>query len=282
MEIKTFIDLFSGMGGFHYALTKKGLDLKCVFASEIDKDARKTYSKNFKIDFEFNNDITKVESNKIPNHDLLCAGFPCQPFSQQGFKKGFNDDRSLFHFIHKIIKNKKPKIFILENVRHLLNHDNGKTFQVIKQSLEEDLNYQFHYKVLKASEYGLPQHRPRLIMVGFKNPVAFCFPRPLRLRKTMSDILNGPCNREIGYTLRVGGRCSGIGDRRNWDTYLLRNKKYVLTPRDGLRMMGFPVGFKMPVSNTQAMKQLGNGVAVNVINAVAKEAIKAWENQTKK
>ena len=286
-----FIDLFAGIGGFHLAL--KSLGMECVFTSEIDEFAKKTYAANFK-DKYLNNpnlfagDIWKVDFKKIPDFDILCAGFPCQPFSQAGQKKGFKDnkDGNLFFSIEEILRTKKPAVFFLENVRHLKNHDGGKTFKVIYKSLQ-NLNYTFDYKIIKASDFGLPQHRPRIYMVGFYKPLlkdmykelAFTFPREIPLKKTMSDIFNGKVfkkinskeERKIGFTLRVGGGRSPIDDRRNWDGYIVNNKIVRIKPSQGLQMMGFPKSFKMPVSENQAMKQLGNSVAVNVVKAIGKE-----------
>ncbi len=282
-----FIDLFAGIGGFHLAFNRAGA--KCVFVSEWDEHARKTYEHNFiKTDPElfeqglfakgknlFAGDITKVNAKDIPDFDVVCGGFPCQPFSQAGFKKGFSDTRgTLFHDIVRIIKEKKPAAFFLENVRHLLNHDDGKTFEVIKKAITEELGYSFHYKIVKASDYGLPQHRPRLFMVGFKNPkIKFEFPEPIKLEKTMSDIWGAPCQKKIGYTLRVGGRGSGLHDRRNWDTYLVNGKARRLSSFEGKKLMGFPDDFEFPVTETQAMKQLGNAVAVDAIYMVAQQIV---------
>ena len=166
-----FIDLFAGIGGFHLAL--KSIGMECVFTSEIDEFARKTYAANFKEKFLkdpnlFTGDIWKVDFRKIPDFDILCAGFPCQPFSQAGHKKGFkdNNDGNLFFSIEEILRIKKPRVFFLENVRHLKNHDEGRTFKKIYKTLQ-NLNYTFDYKVIKASDFGLPQHRPRVYMVGF-------------------------------------------------------------------------------------------------------------------
>jgi DNA (cytosine-5)-methyltransferase 1 len=283
-----FIDLFAGIGGFHLAFHNAGKNLdtytKCVFSSEWDNAARKTYTANFhKIEpelFETDNfagDITKVDPKSIPDFDILTGGFPCQPFSHAGFKKGFADSRgTLFHDIVKIIKEKKPAAFFLENVSHLLKHDNGRTFETIKKIIEEDLKYSFHYKIVKASDFNLPQHRARLFMVGFKNKaIPFEFPKPVKLNKTMSDIFKGNCPKIIGYTLRVGGRGSGIKDRRNWDSYLVDGNIKRLTPIEGKRMMGFPESYKFPVTESQAMKQLGNAVAVPAIQATAEAIIKA-------
>ena len=280
----TFIDLFAGIGGFHLAFHNS--DAKCVFASEWDEHARKTYEHNFsKINPElfennmFAGDITKVDASSIPDFDILTGGFPCQPFSQAGLKKGFNETRgTLFFDIARIIKEKQPKAFFIENVRGLLKHDDGKTFSTIKRIIEEDLGYSFFYKIIYASDFGVPQHRPRLFMVGFKNKnIKFNFPEPQELKLTMSDIFGGNVDRKIGFTLRVGGRHSAITDRRNWDTYLVDGKIRRLSPKEGLMMQGFPSDFEFPVSEVQAMKQLGNSVAVPAIEAVAREIIRLLE-----
>lgn len=276
----TFIDLFAGIGGFHLAFHHCGA--KCIFASEWDEFARRTYEYNFsKIEptlfnkGRFAGDITKIDAKDIPDFDILTGGFPCQPFSQAGLKKGFNETRgTLFFDIARILKEKQPKAFFIENVRGLLNHNNRETFATIKRIIEE-LGYSFFYKIVFASDFGVPQHRPRLFMVGFKNKnIDFKFPEPKELKITMSDVFGGQVDRTIGYTLRVGGRHSDINDRRNWDTYLVDGKIRRLTPKEGLKMQGFPDTFAFPVSEVQAMKQLGNSVAVPAIEAVADEIIK--------
>lgn len=278
----TFIDLFAGIGGFHLAFHNLGA--KCVFVSEWDDAARKTYETNFKkidpklfVGKNFAGDITKVNEKEIPNFDILTGGFPCQPFSHAGYKRGFADSRgTLFHDIARIIKEKKPAAYFIENVSHLLKHDDGRTFTAIKKIIEEDLGYSFHYKIVRASDFNLPQHRPRLFMVGFRNKkIKFEFPEPVKLTKTMSDIFGGDVPKKIGYTLRVGGRGSGIHDRRNWDAYMVNGKVQRLTPREGKKMMGFPKDFAFPVSDAQAMKQLGNAVAVPAIQATAVQILKA-------
>lgn len=212
----------------------------------------------------------------IPDFDIITGGFPCQPFSQAGLKKGFNEARgTLFFDVANIIKEKQPSVFFLENVRGLLTHDGGRTFATIRRILTEDLGYSFYHKVIKASDYGVPQHRPRLFMVGFKDKsIKFEFPEPIKLAMTMDDVFEGKVNKVIGYTLRVGGRGSGIGDRRNWDTYIVDGEVRRLSPKEGLRMQGFPDDFEFPVSETQAMKQLGNSVAVPAIQATANEIMK--------
>ena len=278
----TFIDLFAGIGGFHLALHNVGAE--CVFASEWDDAARLTYETNLsKLSpklFESGNfagDITAVDKKSIPDFDILCAGFPCQPFSQAGFKKGFADIRgTLFFDIAEIIRVKKPKAFFLENVRGLYTHDEGRTFETIKKTLTEDLGYTFHHAIVKASDHGLPQHRPRLFMVGFRDHnINFEFPKKRNLKFNMSDVMKGEVEREIGFTLRVGGKSSPIHDRRNWDGYIVDGEVRRLTPNEGKKMQGFPASFKFPVSNSEAMKQLGNSVAVTAIQDYAAAIIQA-------
>ncbi len=283
-NILRFIDLFAGIGGFHIAFHNAGAE--CVFVSEWDRLAQKTYRHNlYRVSPEifdsgnFIGDITKVNSKNIPDFDILTAGFPCQPFSQAGFKKGFGETRgTLFFDIVKIIKEKKPQAFFLENVRGLFNHDGGKTFKTMERIITKELKYSFFPQIVKASDFGLPQHRPRLFMVGFKDTsIDFKFPEPVKeLKYTMSDIFNGKCDKEIGYTLRVGGRGSKITDRRNWDAYRVNGKIVQLGPKEGLKMQGFPDWFEFPptLSEVQSMKQLGNSVAVPAIQAVAEEIIK--------
>jgi DNA (cytosine-5)-methyltransferase 1 len=287
-ENYTFIDLFAGIGGFHLAFHRLGA--KCVFASEWDPHARQTYEANFsKLDpalfssGNFVGDITKVKKSTIPNFDVLCAGFPCQPFSQAGHKLGFDDVRgTLFFEIAEIIRVKKPKAFFLENVRHLYRHDNGNTFRVICEILEKELGYTIFHKVVRASEHGLPQHRPRLFIIGFKkrNP-DFNFPANRPLKLTMSDVWQGFVEREVGFTLRVGGKSSPINDRRNWDGYIVNGELRRLTPKEGKAMQGFPKSFKFPVSDIQAMKQLGNSVAVNAVQDYAAAILEVLDKQTK-
>ncbi|WP_335954245.1 DNA cytosine methyltransferase [Acinetobacter guillouiae] len=266
-----FIDLFAGIGGFHLALANQGA--KCVFASEINENAVKTYLENHALEKEkMHGDITLIDPNNIPDHEVLCAGFPCQPFSQAGHKKGFEDVRgTLFFNILKILEAKQPKAYFLENVRGLLKHDDGRTFSIIKEKLE-NLGYTFQSFVVKSSDYGLPQHRPRLFMVGFKDgETQIELPEKLPLKLTMSDILKGNCEKDIGFTLRVGGRGSVYGDRRNWEFYKVDGEIKRITSNEGKLMQGFPKNFKFPVSEVEAMKQLGNSVSVDVIEAFYKK-----------
>lgn len=158
-----FIDLFAGIGGFHLALSK--INGECVFASEWDKDCQKVYEKNFGL--KPHGDITKINEKDIPQHEILCAGFPCQAFSISGKRLGFKDTRgTLFFDVARIIKHHNPKIVLLENVKNFLTHDNGNTINVVKKTLEE-LNYNVFYKVLNSSNYGVPQKRERIYIVAF-------------------------------------------------------------------------------------------------------------------
>jgi DNA (cytosine-5)-methyltransferase 1 len=282
-----FIDLFAGIGGFHIAMHNLGG--KCVFASEMDIHARKTYEHNFKKLspelFEnkmFNDDIRNMNVSEIPDFDVLCAGFPCQPFSQAGHKRGFDDNHNsergnLFFNIVEILEEKKPKGFFLENVRGLIKHDNGNTFKVIRNILENELGYSFYFKIVKASDYGLPQLRPRAFMIGFRDEdimKGFQFPPNKPLKYNMSDVWDGKCSREIGFTLRVGGRGSAITDRRNWDAYYVDGKVKQLGVEQGKKMQGFPNEYEFPVSKTQGIKQLGNSVAIDAVQEVAKQMLR--------
>lgn len=178
------------------------------------------------------------------------------------------------------MKAKKPKAVFLENVRGLFTHDGGKTFEVIKNTINE-LGYTMHYQIVKASDFNCPQHRPRLYMICFRNDIPnsdFSFPQPVPLTKTISDVFDGAAvNKKIGFTLRVGGKSSPITDRRNWDGYIVNGKERRITPKEGKRMQGFPDEFIFPVSNSAAMKQLGNSVAIPAIQAVGNEMIKQLE-----
>lgn len=285
MRKARFIDLFAGIGGFHLAFHNAGAE--CVFASEWNDSARLTYEANFSkvspelfMSNQFHGDITKVDKESIPDFEVLTAGFPCQPFSQAGHRKGFDDVRgTLFFDIAEIIRIKKPQAFFLENVRHLYSHDNGETFKTIKRIINEELGYTLQEFVVKASDYGLPQLRPRLFIIGFRDSSrSIVAPKKAELAFTMSDVMKGNVGREIGFTLRVGGKSSPIDDRRNWDGYLVDGEVRRLTPDEGKMMQGFPSDFVFPVSNSEAMKQLGNSVAVWAVEAFAKEILKALDD----
>ncbi len=185
-----FIDLFCGIGGFHLALSSFGAE--CVFASDIDKDAKLLYKKNF--NFEPADDITKIKADDIPDHDIICAGFPCQPFSISGALKGFNDDKGrgrLFFDIIRIAKKHNPQIILLENVKNFEKHDKGKTLDRVKSELEE-IGYYVFYKVLCATDFGIPQARKRIYIIAINKQLGlkeFKFPSGNFNFKTLNDIL---------------------------------------------------------------------------------------------
>ncbi len=184
----TFIDLFAGIGGFRVSLESFGG--KCVYSSEWDKHCQIVYKKNFGETPD--GDITKVDEKTIPDHDILCGGFPCQAFSISGKQRGFEDTRgTLFFDIVRIVKEKKPKVVFMENVKNLTQHDGGRTLQVISETMKE-LGYSFNYKVLCSSDYGVPQQRDRVYMVCFRNDLdirPFHFPEPIPLKKHLEDVL---------------------------------------------------------------------------------------------
>lgn len=184
----TFIDLFAGLGGFRLAL--ESLGAKCVYSNEWDVPVQKVYAENFG---EFpEGDITQVDENTIPDHDILCAGFPCQAFSISGKQKGFEDRRgTLFFDVARIVKAKKPKVVFMENVKNFATHDNGNTLAVVKSTMEE-LGYSFYQKVLNAVDFGIPQKRERIYMVCFRNDLeinSFSYPKPFPLTRHVEDFL---------------------------------------------------------------------------------------------
>lgn len=183
-----FIDLFAGLGGFRIAL--ESLGAKCVYSNEWDEHVQKVYADNFGDIPE--GDITKVDENNIPNHDILCAGFPCQAFSISGKQRGFEDSRgTLFFDVVRIVKAKKPKIVFMENVKNFATHDNGHTLEVVKATMEE-LGYTFYQRVLNAVDYGIPQKRERIYMVCFRNDLnitGFEYPKPFKLTRHVEDFL---------------------------------------------------------------------------------------------
>ncbi len=184
----TFIDLFAGLGGFRLAL--ESLGAKCVYSNEWDKFAQEVYRANFGETPD--GDITKVDEQKIPEHDIVCAGFPCQAFSVSGKQRGFEDSRgTLFFDVARIVKAKRPKIVFMENVKNFATHDNGKTLSVVKNTMEE-LGYTFNYRVLNATDYGIPQKRERIYMVCFRKDLSvneFSFPKARVLQKHVEDYL---------------------------------------------------------------------------------------------
>ncbi len=300
-----FIDLFAGIGGFHLASSNNGGI--CVFASEIDKYAQEAYFANYGIQPQ--GDITKIEAKDIPDHDLLCAGFPCQPFSIIGKSEGFSDTTrgTLFFDIARILKEKQPKSFILENVKRLVGHDGGKTFNTILNVLK-DLGYYVHYKVLNALDYGLPQKRERIVIVGFKENLSFVFPEKISTYTPLSQIIEKKPDKkhfasedirnsrhlkhQSKYDLSIwhenkSGNISSYpyscalraGASYN---YLLVNGDRRLTPREMLRLQGFPDTFNIVCSDAQTRKQAGNSIPVPMIELVIREIKHAWESSSKR
>jgi DNA (cytosine-5)-methyltransferase 1 len=304
----TFIDVFAGIGGIRKAFEEHSG--KCVFSSEWDNWCQKTYFENFG---EMpHGDITKIKPDEVPDHDILTAGFPCQPFSIAGVSKkkslgrehGFKDKAqgTLFFRIAEILEAKRPKAFMLENVKNLKSHDGGNTFRVIEGTLEE-LGYHVFSQVIDAAHY-VPQHRERLFIAGFDRKVFketpdFTFPAPPKKKITLSRILEKNVDRKyilsdhlwqylqdyaekhrqkgngFGYGLFDGNSVARTLSARYYkdgSEILIKvpnaNPRR-LTPRECARLMGYDDKFKIPVSDTQAYKQFGNSVAVPVVSAVA-------------
>ena len=306
----TFIDLFAGIGGMRIAFEAAGA--QCVYSNEWNKYSQQTYYANFGV--QPDGDITKVPAENIPDHDILVAGFPCQPFSIAGVSKknslgratGFEDKTqgTLFFDICRILKAKRPKAFMLENVKNLCSHDRGRTFKVIQESLAE-LNYKIFYQVVDGKDY-VPQHRERIVIVGFdmlryENNIDFHFDlHPLKRKPVLRDILESKVDSK--YTLsdklwdylqnyaakhREAGNGFGYGIAppdgitrtmsaryyKDGSEILIEQKgknPRRLTPRECARLQGFPDTFKIPVSDTQAYKQFGNSVVVPLMTEIAK------------
>lgn len=268
----TFIDLFCGIGGFHSGIAPLGG--KCLFASDILPIACETYFLNYGI--KPHGDITNIQSISIPNHDLLCAGFPCQSFSNVGKKGGLEDPRGkLVNEIFRILKDKKPKTFILENVKGLKSHNQGKTLEFIIRKLDS-LGYNVNYKVLDATDYGLPQIRKRLFFVGVRKNVKkkFYFPGPIPLKYTLQEVFGGVTERKYGFTVRIGGRNSGINNRYNWDSYIVDKKVRLITPSECMLLQGFDKKFRLLGNTSQQYYQVGNSVPVTIVNEIVKQLIR--------
>lgn len=318
-----FIDLFAGIGGIRLGLEKSarelGIETSCVYTSEIDKYACQTYHKNYPVDdHEPMSDITKVDEKLMPEFDLLLAGFPCQAFSIAGKRGGFEDTRgTLFFDVARLIKEKRPKAFLLENVKGLVNHKGGKTLSTILNVLENDLGYtSTTYKVLNARNFGVPQNRERIYIVGFREGGGgFNFPDSTDDTKTIEDIMEeNPVSSRyylsttyinsmkahkerhaakgngFGYEIRPKDGianaivCGGMGRERN---LLIDKRQKELTPTtkikgtvntEGIRRMtpiewerlqGFPDNWTDGVADVHRYKQLGNSVAVPVIQSIS-------------
>lgn len=269
-----FIDLFCGIGSFHYSLKKLGFE--CVMACDILKPAKDTYTKNFAL--ETMGDIVTIDPADIPKFDILCAGFPCQPFSNIGKHKGFEDERgSMFFQIINIVKYHKPSVIILENVAGLINHEKGKTFTKMKSILENE-KYDSTYKILKCNDYGIPQMRKRLFVVCVHNDlvknknidVQKILDIPKIPTPTLSTYLGKPFEKQVAYTIRCGGRNSPINDKHNWDGYIVDGKEYRLTIDDCLKLQGFE-SFELIGSITQQYKLLGNTIPTNLTYVIGKK-----------
>ncbi len=298
-----FIDLFAGIGGMRLAFESAGGT--CVFSSEWDKDSQKTYFANF--GETPHGDITLIDEKKIPKFDVLLAGFPCQPFSTIGKRAGFKHKTqgTLFYDVARIIEEKKPVAFLLENVKGLVNHDGGKTFEVIKSSLEE-LGYDLHFKILDAADYGVPQVRKRIYIVGFKrvrnrSTYEFDWPTPKKNKVGIgkfveSDVTDRSISKHLqkSYIFKLDdGRPEIIDSDSDFPVKTLvasyhkiqrLTGTFVSDGPTGLRLlstneckaiMGFPKSFKIPVSRTQMYRQMGNSVAVPVVKLIAQEMAKA-------
>lgn len=311
MNSITFIDLFAGIGGFRLAFEE--LLCNCVFSSEIDIFAQKTYYENFN-EKPFG-DITKINEKEIPNHDILCGGFPCQPFSIAGLRKGFEDTRgTLFFDVLRILKEKKPKAFILENVKGLVNHDKGNTFNIIIENLEL-LNYEVFFNVLNTKDYNIPQNRERIYIIGFekekvKNYKQFKFPIKKEMTIKLENIIDYSntnsdvsdivikhldshienkkikiVNKHTIITEVRPSRCSSrsdnispcltakMGTGGNNIPIILELKRRI-TEKEALQIMGFPKKFKLPNSKHQSFKQVGNSVSPQLIKLLGEEIIK--------
>ncbi|HGN1291677.1 DNA cytosine methyltransferase [Proteus mirabilis] len=300
------IDLFAGIGGIRLGFDQAFSGVNCVFTSEIDKFAIQTYKANFGDD-NIHGDITEISEFDVPEHDILLAGFPCQPFSQAGLKKGFSDTRgTLFFDIERILLERKPKAFLLENVKQLRGHDKGRTLQVILGHLK-DAGYVVYHDILRARDFGIPQNRERIFIVGFLDQsVEFKFPEPIGVETKLGSILEpevddlytisdklweGHQRRKIQNKLNGKGFGYGLFNEESPYTNTISARYYKdgseilieqkgknprkITPREAARLQGYPDDYKIPVSNAQAYKQFGNSVCVPVVEAIAKEMRKA-------
>ena len=302
-----FIDLFAGIGGIRIGFESVGG--KCVFSSEWDKSAQETYKANFG-EQPFGN-IAKIDVAEIPDHHILLAGFPCQPFSIIGKQQGFADTRgTLFFEIERILQAKRPMAILLENVKQFRTHDNGQTCRMVLDSLQQ-LGYHTHVAVLNALDYGVAQKRERTFIVGFDKPLVFRFPEPYPHRPRLEDVLETEsvvdkklrasdmiCKKRLQRLKEQGrepfypsmwheNKGGHIGMhpfscalRHNASyNYLLVNGNRRPTGREMLRFQGFPESFKIIVDHSSIRAQAGNAVAVPVITAIAAEMMIALRNE---
>lgn len=293
----TFVDLFSGIGGFHLAASQNGG--KCLFACDIDEQARLAYEANYGI--VPRGDITKINADDIPDHDLLCAGFPCQPFSIIGRRLGFGDSRGVLFFeIARILRAKRPQLAILENVKQLATHNKGETLQVILNTLQ-DIGYKTYWKVLNALDYGLPQTRRRTVIVCSLQDISFQFPEPEKFYLPLDEVLEKEVEKKYYVSEKIkqkrhekhksehalaiwhenkSGHVSSYphsctlraGASYN---YLLVNGERRLTPREMLRLQGFPDSFKIVCSDMQVRQQAGNAIPVPMLSKIMRNLFHA-------
>lgn len=308
------VDLFAGVGGIRIGFENAGFET--VFANDSEPSCKETYDLNFGTSKLVVEDIRKIGIEDLPDFDLLLGGFPCQAFSIAGYRQGFEDEKgrgNLFFDIARILEAKKPQGFLLENVKNLMSHDEGRTFRIIKETLE-NLGYHVHAKVLNTMEYGnIPQNRERIYIVGFKNKKhfeKFQYPSPLKLTTNVVDLLeenvpekyyyNGkPLYKRLKNDVKEEGKVyqwrrqyvrenkSGVCPTltANMGTGghnvpLIKDKKGIrkLTPLECARIQGFPKHYKLPkLADSALYKQFGNSVSVPVIEAVAKQILKAME-----
>jgi len=303
-ETLRFVDLFCGIGGFRFAATeaaeKLGLKPECVLSSDIDPHCRKAYAENFGDTPE--GDISKIDAAKVPDHELLLAGFPCQPFSVIGSMKGFEDTRgTLFFEIARILEAKRPRCVVLENVRMLATHDKGRTLAVIKRALE-GLGYEVRSKVLNALDFGLPQRRHRIFIVATaKGAGKFSWPEGGGPLKPLDELLekDAPAKFFASEKIRRQRRAklpeaprpsiwhenkSGHVSAKPYScalragasyNYLLVDGERRLTPREMLRLQGFPESFKIACGDWRCSKQAGNSLPVPVAEKVIERALAA-------
>ncbi len=305
--------LFSGIGGIDLGFIQSGFDI--AWANEIDPHACITYRHNFPDTILIEGDIRKIDENKLADIDVLAAGFPCQPFSVMGYRRGFKDPRgNLFFELARIIDRKKPRIVFLENVKNLVYHDNGKTFLVIYSALAE-LGYSVRYKIVNAVDVNIPQNRARIFIVGFLDPGdcdVFSFPEFENLTKTIDDILDRTVKHDDSYYYDSGNRYyqqldmrmkgmsgiyriddSGVAMKKykicptlkaNMGTYhdrvpIIRDRFGIrkLTPRECLDFQGYPADFGFKgIPIESAYKQIGNSVCVPVIKRIAEKIYKLF------
>ena len=303
MSKYTVVSLFSGAGGLDLGFHNAGFEI--IWANDFDKYAVQTYRENFDNAIIYD-DINNIDFKDIPDADVIIGGFPCQPFSMMGSELGFDDVRGTVFFTvadlikRKIDKGAKPKVVVLENVRRLLTHDGGNTFKVVKHIMEKELGYKVFYKILNSSDFGVPQTRNRIFIVCFDNQdVEFTFPETIDLNCTMHDMLEenvndkyflsdkilktilsngtGKYNAKSEIDLEIARPlCSTMHKmhRACQDNYVTdRGRVRRLTPREAARLQGFPDDFLIPVSDTQAYRQFGNAVTVNVAEAVARSIL---------